>query len=110
LENRLKNLGKGIGDTTVSIFLRELRDVWKKADPKPTSLVIFAAKKLGIVKDDTAEDALKQLKDVWFKNRIAGKSFVNLETALLRLGKDYCRKKKCAVCMVKGECLAPEAP
>jgi endonuclease III len=110
LENRLKNLGKGIGDTTVSIFLRELRDVWKKADPKPTSLVIFAAKKLGIVKDDTAEDALKQLKDFWFKNRIAGKSFVNLETALLRLGKDYCRKKKCAVCMVKGECLAPEAP
>jgi endonuclease III len=108
LENRLKNLGKGIGDVTVSIFLRELRDVWKKADPKPTNLVIFAAKKLGIVKDETAENTLKQLKNFWLQNRIAGKSFINLETALLKLGKDYCKKKKCAICIVKGECLVPE--
>jgi endonuclease III len=50
LEKRLKDLGKGIGDVTVSIFLRELRDVWTRADPKPTSLVILSAKKLGIIK------------------------------------------------------------
>ena len=108
LEKKLKNLGKGIGDITVSVFLRELRDVWEKADPNPTSLVILAARKLGIVKKEAAENALKQLKDFWSKNKVAGKSFINLETALLRLGKDYCRKGKCTVCLVKDECLNRE--
>ena len=28
----VKSLGKGIGDTTAQIFLRELRDIWPKAD------------------------------------------------------------------------------
>jgi hypothetical protein len=92
LERRLKDLGKGIGDVTVSIFLRELRDIWGKADPNPTYLVILAGKRLGIVKEGTAENALKQLRDFWSKNTVAGKSFINFETALLRLGKDIRRK------------------
>jgi endonuclease III len=94
LENRLKALGKGIGDVTVSIFLRELRDIWGKADPNSTYLVILAGKKLGIVKEGTAENASKQLRDFWAENRVAGKSFVNFETALLRLGKDLRRRGK----------------
>jgi len=95
LERRLKALGKGVGDVTVSIFLRELRGVWRKADPNPTPLVVDAAKQLGIVKKEaTAEDALKQLKAFWARNELRGKSFVNFETALLRLGKDYLRKGK----------------
>jgi hypothetical protein len=96
LNKRLKELGKGIGDVTVSIFLRELRDVWDKADPEPTSLVVTAAKQLGIIRGEKG-DPLQQLKDFWSKNRIARKSFINFETALLRLGKDFRRKKKCAV-------------
>jgi hypothetical protein len=95
LERRLKALGKGIGDVTVSIFLRELRGVWQKADPNPTPLVIEAAKWLEIVKEEaSAEDALRQLKVFWARNKLTGKSFVNFETALLRLGKDYVRKGK----------------
>jgi hypothetical protein len=97
LEKRVKELGKGIGDVTVSIFLRELRDVWEKADPEPTGLVVIAAEKLGIIRREKAEDPLRQLKDFWSKNRIAGKSFINFETALLRLGKDFRRKKKRAI-------------
>jgi len=110
LEKRVKDLGKGIGDVTVSVFLRELRDVWEKANPNPTSLVVLAAKKLGIIRKETTEDILRQLKNFWSKNKVAGKSFVNLETALLRLGKDFCRKEKCAVCPVKDECLNHGAP
>jgi endonuclease III len=110
LEKRVKDLGKGIGDVTVSVFLRELRDVWEKANPNPTSLVVLAAKKLGIVREEAAENVLKQLKDFWSKNKVAGKSFINLETALLRLGKDFCRKEKCAVCPVKDECSNHEVP
>ena len=110
LEKRVKDLGKGIGDVTISVFLRELRDVWEKANPNPTSLVVLSAKKMEIVREEAAENVLKQLKDFWSKNKVAGKSFINLETALLRLGKDFCRKEKCAVCPVKDECLNHGAP
>jgi len=110
LENGLKDLGKGIGDVTVSIFLRELREVWEKAKPNPTSLVVSAAKNLGIVENETAENALKRLEYFWAKNKVAGKSFIAFETALLRLGKNFCRKKKCASCLAKIDCLNPKAP
>jgi len=92
LEKRLKELGKGIGDVTVSIFLRELRDIWTKADPKPTPLVILAAKNLGIIRSESPEKARKELKEFWEKNRVESMSFANFETALLRLGRDMRRK------------------
>jgi hypothetical protein len=97
LEKRLKDLGKGIGDVTVSIFLRELRDVWKKADPNPTALVVLAAKNLKIVeKEADAKTALKQLEHFWLRNKISGKSFIDFETALFRMGKDLRRKQRIA--------------
>ena len=111
LEEKLKKLGKGIGNVTVSIFLRELRNLWMKANPKPTSLVMLAAQNLGIIEKQTSmDDASKQLKEFWRKNRVAGKSYINFETALLRLGKDFCRKRKCTPCMFKNECLSTVAP
>jgi len=105
LEKRLKDLGKGVGEVTISIFLRELRNLWKKADTKPTPLVILAAKNLGIIKDERPEKALGELKEFWRKNEVPGKTFVNFETALLRLGKDFCRKMKCKQCVFKRHCL-----
>ncbi|MEM2318608.1 MAG: hypothetical protein QW142_04255 [Candidatus Bathyarchaeia archaeon] len=109
LENALKSLGKGVGDVTVSIFLRELRGVWDKAKPKPTNLVVLAAKNLGIVDEKASKSILQQLEEFWVENAVPNKSFVNFETALLRLGKNYCRKAKCKICPVKGECLNPKA-
>jgi hypothetical protein len=94
LEKCLKLLGKGIGDITVSIFLRDLRGIWRKADPKPTPLVIAAAKNLGIIRTEEPQKALEELKSYWNKNKIAGYTFVNFETALLRYGKDLRRKKR----------------
>jgi len=96
LEKRIKTLGKGIGEVTVSIFLRELRDIWSKADPKPTPLIVLAAKNLRIIKSDDPEKVKKELKEFWNKNQIQGTSFINFETALLRLGKEMRRKKKTA--------------
>jgi hypothetical protein len=81
LEARLKALGKGIGDITVSIFLREMRPVWAKADPAPTPLVKLAMHRLGI----------KDLKKFARKKRF---DLVRLETALLRLAKDFYRPGK----------------
>ena len=104
LEKKIKELGKGIGDTTVSIFLRELRGIWPKADPKPTSLVILAAKNLGIIKSEKIDAAKRELEDFWRQNVVKGYDFVNFETALLRVGKDYCRKRKCKVCELNVHC------
>ena len=110
LENRLKDLGKGIGDVTVSIFLRELRDLWGKAKPNSTSLVISAAKNLGIVKEETTGNALERLEGFWAENKVDGESFIDFETALLRLGKNLCRKGKCASCPARRVCLNPMVP
>jgi len=104
LGKKIKELGKGIGDTTVSIFLRELRGIWPKADPKPTSLVILAAKNLGIIKSEKSDAAKRELEDFWRQNVVKGYDFVNFETALLRVGKDYCRKRKCKVCELNAHC------
>jgi len=106
LEKRLINLGKGIGKITVAIFLRELRGIWEKADPFPTTLTIEAARNLGFTKEDSEEKILQGLKSVWNKSRIKikGKDFIHFETALLRLGKDWCRKKKCQQCSFSSNC------
>jgi hypothetical protein len=102
LENRLKNLGKGIGDVTVNIFLRELREIWNKADPYPGELVILSANNLGLCSPKKSKKGiLIELKSVWQKDHVKGKTFVDFETALLRLGKDFCRKGKCTDCLVK---------
>ncbi|MGC9085830.1 MAG: hypothetical protein ACP5IT_06580 [Thermoproteota archaeon] len=81
LEEKIKALGKGIGSTTVSIFLREMRYAWEKADPKPSPLVKVAMEKLNI----------KDLKEIASKKNI---DLVELETALLRYSKDFLKKGK----------------
>ncbi|NHV07322.1 MAG: hypothetical protein HA495_08310 [Thaumarchaeota archaeon] len=81
LEEKIKVLGKGIGSTTVSIFLREMRYAWEKADPKPSPLVKVAMEKLNV----------KDLKEIASKKNI---DLVELETALLRYSKDFLKKGK----------------
>lgn len=81
VEANLKKLGKGIGDITVSIFLRDMRRIWRKVDPRPTPLVTMAMKNLGI----------KDLKGCAREKRI---DLVRLETALLRYSKNFLKKRK----------------
>jgi len=104
LEIRLKSLGKGIGDVMVSIFLRELRGIWEKADPRPTPLVILAARNMGIIKAKDPDKALLELKEFWRKNKAPKGDFNEFETALLRLGKNFCRKEKCDQCLMYKYC------
>lgn len=90
LEELLKGLGKGIGDITANIFLRELRGIWPKARPEPSALVKLAAEHLGILKP--GQDPLTTLEKVWRKDRVSGMDFPDFEAALLKLGKGFCRK------------------
>ncbi|MFQ6128590.1 MAG: hypothetical protein ACE5QW_06790 [Thermoplasmata archaeon] len=89
---RIKGLAKGIGDVTVSIFLREMLNVWD-VEPMPSELVRLAGTKLRI-----------DLKKFWKDNR---SQYIALETALLRLAKDFCRKKKCDRCSFTDRCAEP---
>jgi endonuclease III len=98
LEMKIKQLGKGIGDVTVSIFLRELRGIWRYADPPLQELAVTAARSLGLTRREGKDEAeklaiLKELQRLWSRNRIKGKSFIDFETALVRYGKDVLRKK-----------------
>ncbi|GAN32067.1 MAG: hypothetical protein DYG83_05200 [Candidatus Brocadia sp. AMX2] len=102
LENLLKGLGKGIGDVTVNIFLRELRNVWTKARPTPSELVILAAGNLGLTK--LGEDPLNALEKVWALQKTKNRDFCDFEAALLKLGKDYCKKQKHDACPLGDEC------
>ena len=106
LENLLKSLGKGIGDVTVNIFLRELRSVWEMANPIPSELVILAARNLGFISQ--TEEPLSALKKVWLAHTIKGKDFSDFEAALLRLGKDFCKRRKCSFCPMGEECRCKE--
>ena len=87
LENRLKALGKGIGDTTVDIFLRELRGIWAKADPPLSPLAIRAASELGYLQPNPDPDrALARLRRLWAADGQPPTAFADFESALVREG------------------------
>lgn len=85
----------GVGPTTANIFLRELRDLWQKADPPPSPLVRLAAGNLSVDLDR-------------FDRKTA--HFIRLECGLLRIGKDLCKKRKCDECSFRDACRKPIKP
>jgi endonuclease III len=104
LEQKLMDLGKGIGPVTMNIFLRELRDVWEKADPLPQDLAVMASRNLGLIQADDRREILGELRAVWERNALPAWTFADFESSLVRLGKDYCRRGKCDTCPVVEEC------
>jgi len=88
LEARLKALGKGIGDTTVAIFLRELRGIWSKAEPPLSPLALVAAQTLGYLRHSrqAIEQALPQLQQMWASDGQPAAYFADFEAALVREG------------------------
>ena len=76
----------GVGRVTASIFLRELRGLWPKAAPPIGGLALLAAEHLGIT-DPRA---------FWRDNAVPGFDFRHFEAALTRIGRDYCRRGRCA--------------
>ena len=64
LEKRLLEF-KGVGETTVNIFLRELREKWEKSNPPLSKTAFIAAYNLGLVKNKDRMKALENLKFTW---------------------------------------------
>lgn len=86
LERRLKQLGKGIGDVTVNIFLREMRGIWPKAQPLPSAKMIQAAKALGLIDTGLCDGPtiLNVLKEAAREDGLQPEDFVEFEAALIR--------------------------
>jgi len=83
LEKRLLEF-KGVGPTTVNIFLRELKAIWEKARPQLSPLAKEAASRLGLGEEELELPAV--------------------ESALVRLNLEFCKPKKCASCSVREGC------
>jgi len=88
LEKRLLEF-KGIGPVTVNIFLRELKPVWRKANPQLSPI----AKKMAV------------------RLRLEEKELLvtGLESSLVRLNLEFCKKKKCPECPAKETCREPKS-
>jgi len=83
---RLVTEFKGIGPTTAQIFLRELRGMWE-VSPPISAIARKAARNVSI--------------DL---GQFEGEKLARVETALVKLGLRYCKKRKCAECPVRSFC------
>ena len=79
LEKRLQE-SKSIGPVSVNIYLRELREIWQKARPKPSKIATDTAKQIGL------------------------ESVECCQSSLVRLTLEYCRKDKCEECPARDYC------
>ena len=88
LEQRIRQLGKGVGEVSVGIFLREMRGTWHKAEPLPSDLVLSGAESLGLLGKNPKDRkrALEQLKAKWAEEGGRLAQFPDFEAALLRRG------------------------
>lgn len=89
LEQRIRQLGKGIGEVTTNIFLREMRGIWRKAAPVPSQLASDAAIELGMAPAKTkgAQRMLDALMETWRAEGMRPAEFPDFEAALVRYGK-----------------------
>ena len=81
LERKLAEF-KGVGETCVNIFLRELRRIWEKADPDISPFAERVRKKLSMDEEAT-------------------KTF---ESQLVRIYLDFCKGDNCGECPVREFC------
>jgi endonuclease III len=84
LEEKLMEF-RGFGPVAVNIFLRELRGIWGKADPKPSSYAKIMASKL-----ELSDDLMRKY-----------------ESQLVRLYIEYCKSKSCSECPIQNLCPKP---
>ena len=88
LEKRLLEF-KGVGPTTVNIFLRELKGIWEKARPQLSPLARETATRLELGDEELELPAV--------------------ESALVRLNLEFCKHRRCSSCPVREECQEAES-
>ncbi len=103
----MKALSKGIGDVTVGIFLRELRGLWPKAQPRISGLVLAAARELRFVPPGRVErdDALRRLERLWMREGNRLDHFPDFEAALVRYALAHRRKPPKNLAVRENSCI-----
>ena len=81
LEKRLQEF-RGVGPVGVNILLRELRGIWEKAQPKPSSVAVAKARQIGLSMADVER----------------------YESQLVRLNLEYCKKHRTSTCPLEKAC------
>ena len=96
----------GIGPITVNIFLRELREIWEKANPPLGDLALSAARNLGLTeRNTTPTEPLVTLEHTFRSHAVCSRyRFADFEGALIRLGKGWCRRERHATCPMREYC------
>jgi endonuclease III len=96
LTERIKHLGKGIGDVTANIFLREMRGIWEKAQPLPSDPAVSAASALKLIAPRLKNPGLilRRLQAVWQRDGGKPDTFSDFESALVRAGLDFRRQRR----------------
>ena len=80
----------GVGPVTAKIFLRELRGIWRNAEPDLTDVEVLAARELSFVAGKGRP--IDELKEFWDKNKVEGYDIRHLESALVRRGLELRRR------------------
>ncbi|MFB0532993.1 MAG: hypothetical protein ACETVU_04920 [Desulfatiglandales bacterium] len=83
LEKRLIEF-RGVGPTTINIFLRELKSIWKKANPQISPLARQVMTRLNLEEEALDEPCL--------------------ESRLVRINLEFCKKKRCPFCPLDEIC------
>lgn len=83
LETRLTEF-RGVGPTTVNIFLRELKSIWKTAHPPLSPLARQVMARLHLREESLTEPCL--------------------ESRLVRINLEFCKKKRCPACPLNELC------
>ena len=96
----------GVGPVTVNIFLRELRGIWEKANPPLADFAMLAAINLGLIEKNTTPMQGLVAIELIFRSQQASENyqFADFEGALIRLGKGWCRHKRCENCPMRDCC------
>jgi hypothetical protein len=80
----------GVGPITAKIFLRELRGIWRNAEPDLTDVEVLAARELSLITGKGRP--IDELKEFWDKNKVEGYDIRHLESALVRRGLELRRR------------------
>jgi len=83
LEKRLIEF-RGVGPTTINIFLRELKSIWKKANPQISPWARQVMTRLNLEEEALDEPCL--------------------ESRLVRINLEFCKKKRCPFCPLDEIC------
>jgi len=81
-----------------------MRGLWEKAEPTLAEHALLASRNVGLTMATGSESGLEELRAICGADESHEWRFSDLEAVLVRLGKNYCRRKRCSLCLMKEEC------